>query len=132
MDIKGAVVKVFPKKQVSDKFALREFVISTKGKYPQEILLQVTQERCELLDNFAEGEEVQAFINLKGRSWTNPEGVVRYFNSIEAWKVSNESAQSFESYSDHSEKYDKGGIESNFTQDAVNTIQSQADEGLPF
>ena len=25
--------------------------------------------------------------NLRGREWTNPEGVVKHFNSIDAWKI---------------------------------------------
>lgn len=132
MDLKGTVIKVFPKKQISDKFALREFVIRTADKYPQEVILQVSQERCSLLDNIAEGEEVQAFINVRGRSWTNPKGEIKYFNTLEAWKVSNESAQSFESYQDHSSKYNKGGVEANFMEDAISTVQSQDDDGLPF
>ena len=94
MDLKGTLVKVFAKQQVSEKFAKREFVIRTEGEYPQEILLQVTQDRCGILDNFMEGETVQAFINVRGRSWTNPEGVVKYFNTLEAWKITNESQQS--------------------------------------
>lgn len=123
MDIKGKVLKVFPKKQVSEKFALREFVISTEDKYPQQIILQTSQERCELLDNISEGDEVQAFINIRGRSWTNPQGEEKYFNTLDAWKITNESAQSFGESSGVS-----GNIEKNFMEDAVST----QDSGLPF
>ncbi len=123
MDIKGKVLKVFPKKQVSEKFALREFVIATEDKYPQQIILQTSQERCELLDNISEGDEVQAFINIRGRSWTNPQGEEKYFNTLDAWKITNESAQSFGGGSGVS-----GNIEKNFMEDAVAT----QDSGLPF
>ena len=33
------------------------------------------------------GDEVTAHINLRGREWTNPQGEVKYFNTIEAWKL---------------------------------------------
>ena len=92
--------------------------------------MQVTQERCELLDNFAEGDEIQAFINIRGRSWTNPQGEVKYFNSLEAWKITNESSQSFEPYKDSTS--DKSGIDANFMEDAISTLQSQDNDGLPF
>ena len=125
MDIKGAVIKIFPKVDVSAKFAKREFVIATKDKYSQQIMLQVTQERCELLDNIAEGEEVQAFINIRGRAWTNPQGEVKYFNTLEAWKITNESAQSFNGSV-------KGNIESNFQEEAIKTLADDQADGLPF
>tara|TARA_R110001606_G_scaffold25830_3_gene83768 strand:+ start:3207 stop:3599 length:393 start_codon:yes stop_codon:yes gene_type:complete len=130
MDVKGKLIKIYAKKQVSDKFALREFVLATEDKYPQQIIMQVTQERCELLDNFAEGDEIQAFINIRGRSWTNPQGEVKYFNSLEAWKITNESSQSFEPYKDSTS--DKSGIDANFMEDAISTLQSQDNDGLPF
>ena len=130
MDVKGKLIKIYAKKQVSQKFALREFVLATEDKYPQQIIMQVTQERCELLDNFAEGDEIQAFINIRGRSWTNPQGEVKYFNSLEAWKITNESSQSFEPYKDSTS--DKSGIDANFMEDAISTLQSQDNDGLPF
>lgn len=125
MDITGAVIKIYPKQQISEKFAKREFVIATQDKYPQQILLQVTQERCELLDNIMEGEKVQAFINIRGREWTNPQGEVKYFNTLEAWKISNESGQS-------APAGQRSGIAQNFVEDAVASLPSQEDDGLPF
>ncbi len=101
MDLRGQIIKIFPKKQVSEKFAKREFVIETGDKYPQKILIQLTQDRCELIDRFAEGEEVTAYINLRGRDWTSKEGEVKYFNTIEAWKLENESANNYNPQNGH-------------------------------
>tara|TARA_R110001632_G_scaffold76073_1_gene172701 strand:- start:6365 stop:6745 length:381 start_codon:yes stop_codon:yes gene_type:complete len=126
MDLKGTVIKINAKKQISDKFALREFVIKTDDTYPQEIIMQVTQERCELLDNIMEGENVQAFINIRGRSWTNPQGEVKYFNSIECWKITNEIQE------EQFNKPIKGNIERNFQEDAIKTLSTSQDDGLPF
>lgn len=95
MQLEGKVVKIFPKNQVSDKFAKREFVIETNDQYPQKVICQMTQERCETLDNVGVGENVTAFINVKGREWTNPQGEVKYFNTIECWKLVNESTENF-------------------------------------
>ena len=126
MDLKGTLVKVFAKQQVSEKFAKREFVIRTDGEYPQEILLQVTQDRCGILDNFMEGEMVQAFINIRGRAWTNPQGEVKYFNTLEAWKITNESGQGAPAPK-------RSGIAQNFIEDAVSSLPDMDDDGgLPF
>jgi len=132
MDIKGKVIRIFAKQQVSEKFAKREFVIATEDKYPQQIIMQATQERCELLDNIAVGEEVQVFFNIRGRSWTNPQGEEKFFVSLDAWKITNESAQSFDPMNQSASS--RGGIEQNFIEDAVSTLPSLDDEddGLPF
>lgn len=122
MDLTGTVVKIYAKKQISDKFALREFILKTNDEYPQELIMQVTQQRCELLDNIIEGEEIQVFINLRGRSWTNPQGEIKYFNSIECWKISSNSQSEYT-------KKPIGNIESNFQEDAINTL---APDDLPF
>ena len=130
MDIRGKVLKVLPKKQISDKFALREFVIVTDdSKYPQQIILQTSQERCELLNGISEGDDVQAFINIRGRSWTSPQGEERFFNTLEAWKVTVESSQTFDGPSGSLSGGVSGSIESNFKENLIDTL---AKDDLPF
>ena len=89
MDITGKLHKVFDAQQVSEKFTKREFVIelSDNSQYPQYISLQLTQDKVGLVDNIAEGTELVVSINLRGRAWTNPQGEVKYFNTLEAWRI---------------------------------------------
>ncbi|GIT71336.1 MAG: hypothetical protein Ct9H300mP28_11500 [Pseudomonadota bacterium] len=48
----------------------------------------MVQDRCELLDSFQEGQEVEVHFKFKGgREWTSPQGQVKYFNSLQAWKL---------------------------------------------
>lgn len=77
-----------PTQQVSEKFAKREFVVTTDAstQYPQHMSFQLTQDKCNLLDAFKVGQEVKVHFNLRGREWTGPEGT-RYFNTLEAWKI---------------------------------------------
>ena len=119
MEVNGTVVKVFPKNQVSEKFAKREFVIQTDDQYPQKILCQMTQDRCEQLDGIGVGEQVKALINLRGREWTNPQGEVKYFNTIECWKITNESTENY--------KPNMGAFD-----DQVVQPELDEDDGLPF
>jgi hypothetical protein len=129
MDIKGKVIEVMQTRKVSEKFQVREFVLETDEKYPQQIIMQVTQERCSLLDNIEQGNEVQVFINVRGRAWTNPQGEVKYFNTLEVWKITNEDEASIESYQEDLNKFQKSGIEANFVEDAIST---EVDDDLPF
>ena len=35
---------------------------------------------------------MQVSINVRGRKWTDKEGNDRFFNTLEVWKITNESA----------------------------------------
>ena len=88
MNVQGTIYKVGEIQKVSEKFQKREVVIRTGGDYPQLIGCQLTQDRCNLIDERNVGDEVDASINLRGREWTNPkDNSVRYFNTIEIWQV---------------------------------------------
>ena len=87
MEITGIIHKVYNTRQVSDKFKLREFVIKTDETYPQSILLQLTQDKCSLLDKYKEGSSVKAHINIRGKEYKTKEGEIKFFNSIEAWRI---------------------------------------------
>jgi hypothetical protein len=98
MKISGQIIHIGQLEVMTEKFKKREFVIQTEGKFPQEIQVQVTQDRCDLLNNLKFGDIIDASINIRGRSWTSKEGVKKWFNSIEAWSISygNTSGTSFE------------------------------------
>jgi hypothetical protein len=92
MEVKGTIKVINATKVVSEKFSSREFVVETEEQYPQLISMQVTNAKCPVLDGYAVGDKVTASINLRGRKWTNKEGVDRYFNTIECWKISKDGA----------------------------------------
>ncbi len=76
-------------KKVSERFSKREFVveIADNPKYPQLVQFQLTGDRCEQLDRFSVGDEVRLDFSLRGREWKSPSGEVKYFNSLDVWKV---------------------------------------------
>ncbi len=88
MEITGTIKVKGNAQQVSEKFKKREFVLTdNSSQYPQFILFELTQDKCALLDNFSQGDEVKVHFNLRGREWTNKEGQVKYFNSLQAWRL---------------------------------------------
>ena len=68
-------------------FRKREVVITTEEQYPQQILIEFIQDKCELLNTYQVGQNVKIGINLRGREWTNSEGETKYFNSIQGWRI---------------------------------------------
>jgi len=92
--LKGEVKTIKETRVVSDKFKVREFVITDdSGQYPQVIALQCGQDRVDILDSIKEGQRVEAFFNLRGREWTSPTGDVKTFNTLDCWKITSEGEQ---------------------------------------
>ena len=72
----------------SNGFKKREFVITTEdSQYPQVILIECIQDKCDLLDKFNVGDSIKVSYNLNGRIWVNPQGETKYFNSIQGWRI---------------------------------------------
>lgn len=71
----------------SNGFRKRECVITTNEQYPQTLLVEFTQNNTELLNNYAIGDTVTIQINIRGREWTNPQGQVKYFVSLNGWRM---------------------------------------------
>jgi hypothetical protein len=98
MELKGSIKQVGKTEKISEKFSKREFVLTTNDNptYPQNILIQCTNDKCVMLDNLVNGTEVTAHINLRGREWNSPKGETKFFNTIECWKleVNNETKKS--------------------------------------
>jgi single-stranded DNA-binding protein len=89
METTGKLHTVFDTKQVSERFTKREFVVelADNPKYPQVVLFQLTGDRCAQLDGMRVGEMVRIEFSLRGREWRNPQGDVKYFNSLDVWRV---------------------------------------------
>ncbi len=88
MEVSGKI-KVLNDTQTfgSNGFRKREVVVTTEEQYPQMILVEFIQDKCDLLNNFKVGDDVKININLRGREWINPEGVAKYFNAIQGWRI---------------------------------------------
>ena len=90
MELKNAeIIKIGELKTLANDFKVIEFVVKTdEADYPQLLSLQSTGDKAENVLKYNKvGQRVDVSVNLRGREWTNPEGVVKYFNTIEAWKV---------------------------------------------
>ena len=88
MNISGKVKLINETKEYgSNGFRKREIVLTTQEQYPQNILVEFIQDRTNLLDAFNIGDLVKVDINLRGREWTNDKGEIKYFNSIQGWRI---------------------------------------------
>lgn len=96
----GKVYAVFETKEISARFSKREFVveIADNPKYPQLVLFQATGDRCSQLDGIQVDDDVRIEFSLRGREWRSGSGEVKYFNSLDVWKVERVGASRNERY----------------------------------
>ena len=89
MELKNVTIKSIGQLKTFDSgFSIVEFVVTTDEQYPQTLQLQANKEKAENLIKFNKvGDKVDCSINLRGREWINPEGVAKYFNSIQGWRI---------------------------------------------
>jgi len=78
----GILHKVFEEQSKSETFKTREFVIKLDGNYPQFIKFQLTQDRCDLIGNYKEGDNIKVSFDLRGREWNE-----KYFTNLNACKI---------------------------------------------
>ena len=94
MNISGIIKLINETKEYgSNGLKKRELVVTTQEQYPQNILVEFIQDRCEILDSFNVGEFVKIDINLRGREWVNKDGETKYFNSIQGWRIDSYKAE---------------------------------------
>lgn len=131
MEVIGTLKAKFDTQKVSDRFQKREFVLTTEANtpYPQHVSFQVTQDKCSLLDQFSEGDELKIQFNLRGREWNGPQGI-KYFNTLEAWRI--ERMQAGASNQQSQQSSSNTGASMNSSSAPVFTGNSSDNDDLPF
>jgi hypothetical protein len=87
-EIEGKLHKIFDTESKTSTFQARDFVIETvDGSYTQFIKFQLTQDRCSLIDDYNEGEQIKVHFDLRGREWQG-----KYFTNLNAWRLEKPSA----------------------------------------
>lgn len=88
MEVQGKIKMVGETQTFGNNgFRKREIVVTTEEQYPQHIMVEFVQDKTDLLNNYAVGQNVKISINLRGREWVNPQGETKYFNSIQGWRI---------------------------------------------
>ena len=93
MELQGTVKKIGETQTFASGFQKRELVLLTEEQYPQPIQIDFLSDKIDLLNDVSEGESVKIGVNIRGREWTNPQGEVKYFNSITGWRIEKVSSE---------------------------------------
>jgi len=129
MEVQGKI-KVIGETQTfgSNGFRKREVVVTTAEQYPQSIMVEFVQDKTDLLNNFAIGQDVKISINLRGREWTNPQGEVKYFNSIQGWRIETLAAAA----SGGAEMPPMPPVDTESAFEPAENVKTEGEDDLPF
>ena len=124
MNISGKIKLINETKEYgSNGFRKRELVVTTQEQYPQNILVEFVQDRCEILDSFQVGELIKIDINIRGREWTNKDNEVKYFNSIQGWRIETLQIET---------SSEMPSVPPNSTFEAADDDKKEVEDDLPF
>jgi len=94
MEISGIIKSIGKKETYANEFTKVPVVITTQEQYPQHIEVEFIKANIEKLDGFNVGDNVTIGINIKGREWESPDKGIKYFVSIQGWRIENNKSQS--------------------------------------
>ena len=130
MEVIGKIKVINPTQQVTESYKKRELVVTTSEQYPQHILIEFGQDKCDLLNSYAIGDEVKVGINLRGREWVNPQGETKYFNSVQGWKISKDSVYQSTQQNQQSQPIQVNNVQVNNAE--VLQPSQETEDDLPF
>ena len=131
-EITGKLYKKFATESKSEKFQTREFVIEVAdGNYPQLIKFQLVQDRCQILDNYNEGEEIKVHFDLRGREWQG-----KFFTTLNSWRIEHSNGETVAG-SGSTQPVQQVAKKSASSEDSFPTLSDEpfktaADDDLPF
>jgi|SRR5690625_2617948 len=81
-ELSGTIKLILDTQTFQSGFSKREFVVTTEGKYPQDIKFECLQDKIELLDSVKENQAVKVSFDIRGREYND-----RYFVNLVAWRI---------------------------------------------
>ncbi|PVH26260.1 DUF3127 domain-containing protein [Sphingobacterium corticibacter] len=89
MEIRGKVHEIGTTIQVTESFKKRDLLVAyaENPQFVEYLTFQAMQDRVSLFDNLTIGQDIEVSFNIKGRPWTNKDGMTTYFNTLVAWRI---------------------------------------------
>lgn len=132
MELQGTIKFIGQTEQVSQTFQKRDVVIMTEesSQYPQPILVQFTQAKCDELNTYQVGQQATISINLRGKEYQDKQtGQLKYFNTIQGWRITQPQAQAPQQQFQQQPQQPQYGQQQQGQQQFQ---QQQGNNGLPF
>ena len=88
VEVSGKIKEIFEEQTFNSGFKKKEFVVTTQEQYPQDLKLELIQDKTDLLNGLDKGDEVKAQVNLRGNEYQG-----RYYVNLQAWRIEKVTAE---------------------------------------
>lgn len=82
MDLEGSVKLIAETQTFGSGFQKKEFVITTKEQYPQDVKFELVKDRIDLIDAYKSGDQIKVHFNVRGNEYNG-----KYFVNLQAWRI---------------------------------------------
>ena len=104
----GMIKEIMDLQTFDSGFIKREFVITTKEQYPQDVKFELTKEKAETFETYNKvGDEVTVKFNIRG-NFHDPTN--RYFVNLQAWRIEKNTSQTTEEETVQTEAEDSNSL----------------------
>ena len=87
MTIKGKIKQVGQTITFDSGFQVRELILTTEDKYPQDVQIKFFKDKCNLLDGLSSGVGIEVAYNLRGNSYKDKNGNERHSTDVVGWRI---------------------------------------------
>lgn len=87
MELNGTIFLIGEIQQVSTSFKKRQLILKTNEQYSQEVPIDFVQDKCDILDKYAIGQNVKVGINIRGNSYNG-----KWYCSLNGWRIDKDDA----------------------------------------
>jgi hypothetical protein len=81
-EMTGTVKVVMDLMTFDSGFTKREFVVTTKDQYPQDVKFETVKDKTSICDSLQPGQEVTVSFDIRGNEYKD-----RYYVNLSAWRV---------------------------------------------
>lgn len=128
MELEGSVKLVSETQTFNSGFQKREFVLTTKEQYPQDVKFELVKDRIDLIDQYKPGDDIKVHFNIRGNEYNG-----RYYVNLQAWRIeamAQADAAQEDSAGDSAPPWEDTGVPAE--PPASNASNDAAEDDLPF
>ena len=69
MDLEGSIKVIMDTQTFDSGFQKKEFVVTTKEQYPQDVKFELIKDRIDILTPYKQGDTVKVHFNVRGNEY---------------------------------------------------------------
>lgn len=87
MELTGILKTKLDAEQKKLGFFIREFILTSNEEYPQDVLFQLKQNKCDLILDINKGDKIKVYFTIIGKMYTKSDKKLKCYNVLNCYKI---------------------------------------------